>query len=178
MVVSRGGGAVYPKVIINAVKAQKILGDKYRLIIALGPSTSPAEQKVFQMVLKDHPSRNIAILDDIPDLPYFLERCDTSVSLCGYNTSVQLLGARIPGIVVPFVNPNSPFPSNEQSARALLLRDHGGSSVLPYNKMTPEAIAGTIREKCENGRNVFKSPAGWFNGASNTAGLLMQDERR
>ncbi len=178
VIVSRGGGAVYPRVILNAIKAQKILGRKYRFILALGPSTTPAERSVFNMAVKKNLARSITLLDDIPDLPYFLGRCDASVSLCGYNTSVQLLRSGIPGIVVPFVNPNSPFPSNEQSARALLLHDHAGSSILPYEHMTPEAMAETIREKCEQGGNASETPASWFNGAVNSARLLMQDARR
>ncbi len=178
VIVSRGGGAVYPKVIINAIRAQRILGDTYRFILALGPSTSPAEREAFHWALTRNPSANITILDDVPDLPYFLERCDTSVSLCGYNTSVQLLQANIPGIVVPFVNPNSSFPSNEQSARSLLLRRHAGSFILPYDRMSPENLARAIRGKCTGHTPAPRKPASWFNGASNMAKSLMQDDRR
>ena len=177
VVVSRGGGAVYPGVIVNAIKAQQLLGDNFRFIIACGPSTSQAEHSLFQLALKKYPSTHTVLLHDIPDLPYFLQHASTSVSLCGYNTSVQLMRAGIPGIVIPFINPHSPLPSNEQTARALLLRDHAGSTILPYSQLTPTSLARAIHAACTCAKPTQKIPSCWFNGAANTVKLLLSKTR-
>ena len=173
IIVSRGGGAVYPGVIINAIRAQRLLGDMFHFIIASGPSTSPAEKAAFQLLLKKTAPSAVKLLDDIPDLPYFLEHATTSVNLCGYNTSVQLMQAGGNGIVIPFINTHSPLPSNEQTARALLLRDHAACTILPYDQLTPQALATMIQEKLRKEKTPLSLPEAWFHGAAKTTALLM-----
>jgi predicted glycosyltransferase len=161
-VVSRGGGAVYPKIIALAIHAQAILGDRYRFIIASGPSTNSTEKELFLALQKKYRSKNVLLFDYLPNLSYFLEHCDASVSMCGYNTSAQLLHFGTPSVVIPYVGQHSPSFSNDQIARSLLLKDTIGSSVLDHKTMTAETLARAIDTQCRAPRRP--APKEWFNG--------------
>ncbi|NTV29694.1 MAG: hypothetical protein HGA80_06415 [Candidatus Omnitrophica bacterium] len=172
IIVSRGGGAVYPKLITAALQASGILGDRYRFIISCGPATSQAEHDLFAAVKKQHAHRTVILKAHIPDLDFFFRHCDLAVSLCGYNTAVQLLSAGTPGIVVPFVNPASPLPSNEQTARALLLKDRLDSAVLSYQQLSARSLADEIRRKCAQPAGRPELPDDWLNGRADTCRRL------
>ncbi|MBF0485633.1 MAG: hypothetical protein HQL16_03860 [Candidatus Omnitrophica bacterium] len=175
VVVSRGGGAVYPKIIVNAIRAQSLLGERYRFIIASGPSTSHEERSLFKAFLEKSRSKNISFFEHIPALSYFLENCDASVSMCGYNTSVQLLSFNTQSIIIPYMNERSKGPANDQIARAGLLKDYLKSTVLPYHTMTPAMLAKAIHQKCETPQKKKRVPPSWLHGSAATAKLLTQE---
>lgn len=173
IVVSRGGGAFYPKVILNAIRAQALLGNRYRFIITSGPATSVEEQELFDLYLKKYNTGNILLYRHIPDLGELMAKCDVSISLGGYNTSVQLmrLGART--IIIPHHIKNAPVATTDQLARARLMKERFQSTVIYYADLTPAKLANAIRRKCRT-PHPGQAPAAWFCGATSSANILMK----
>lgn len=176
VIVSRGGGAVYPKVIINAIQAQAILGNRYRFIIACGPATSEAEQKLFLLLQKKYNTGNILLFNHIAQLTDCLKTCDVSVSLGGYNTSVQLMQAGTRAIIIPHQHNNSKEPSTDQLARSGLMKDNFQSTRIYYADLTPGKLARAIERKCRAPRPT-PAPKEWFFGATTSASILMNGTR-
>lgn len=174
IVISRGGGAVYPKLITLAIEAQRHLDDKIHTIIACGPATSSKEMTLFQSCLKPQDKGRVFLADHLSNLDDHLRNCRVSVSLCGYNTSVQLMRYGTPAVIVPYKNNHNKMPTNDQIARGRLLQEKFSSIVLDYDTMTPQTLADVIKEQMTRPRPV-PAPAGWFNGADVAARLVVQD---
>ena len=176
IVISRGGGAVYPKLITLAIEAQRLLNDKTQAIntiIACGPATSPKEMELFQSCLKPEDKGRVFLADHLANLDDHLQNCRVSVSLCGYNTSVQLMRWGTPSVIVPYQNSSSQMSTNDQIARARLLADRFSSIILDYDAMTARSLADAVKEKMSSKRPI-PAPAGWFNGADVAARFVLQ----
>jgi predicted glycosyltransferase len=175
IVVSRGGGAVYPKIITLAIEAQRQLDKNVRTIIACGPATSPKEKATFQSCLKPEDKERVFIADHLDDLDDRLRDCRVSVSLCGYNTSVQMMRYGTPSVLIPYQNKNS-NTTNDQIARARLLHDKFASTILDHDTMTAKTLADAIKEQMSLTRPK-PAPASWFNGADASARLVVPNTR-
>lgn len=173
VVVSRGGGAVYPKLITLAIEAQRHLDSKVHTVIACGPATSAKEMILFQSCLKSKDKGRILLTSRLDNLDDHLRNCRVSVSLCGYNTSIQLMRYGTPSVIVPYQNKNSAMPTNDQIARAKLLQEKFSSIVLDYDTMTAESLADAIHTQMSHPRPK-PAPADWFNGAVVAARLVAQ----
>ena len=121
VIISRGGGAVYPNLIALGIQAQAHLGKNIRIIMACGPATTPDEMKLFKSLLKKSDTTRIVLARYLDNLDDILKTCQASVSLCGYNTSVQLMHFGTPSVIVPYQNSHSLTSTNDQLARAQLL---------------------------------------------------------
>ncbi len=174
LVISRGGGAVYPKLIKLAIEAQRHIRANISTIIACGPATSPEEMALFQSCLKPQDKGRVFLTNYLDNLDDHLRHCRVSVSLCGYNTSVQLMRYGIPSVIIPYRNTNFSMPTNDQIARAQLLQKHFSSLVLDGNTMTGDSLAFAIKEQMTR-RRPTPAPADWFNGADVAARLVVQD---
>ncbi len=173
VVVSRGGGAVYPKVILNAIQAQAILGCRYRFIIACGPATSAEEQKLFGLYHKKYNTGHVLLFNHIPHLEKLIKTCDVSVSLGGYNTCVQLMQTGTRAIIIPHQHKHAQEATTDQQARSQLMKRHFQSTVIPYADLTPAILAHAIKQKCQMPRPP-QAPAAWFDGDTLTTDILMQ----
>ncbi len=173
IVVSRGGGAVYPKLITLAIEAQRLLDDKTLTIIACGPASTPQEMTLFESCLKPKDKGRVFLANHLDDLDDHWRTCRASVSLCGYNTSVQLMRYGTPSVIVPYQNLLSKTPTNDQIARAGLLQEKFSSIILDYDTMTSQSLANAIKEQISSPRPA-PAPAGWFNGADVAARLIVQ----
>ena len=174
IVISRGGGSVSPKLITLAIKAHRLLNDKINTIIACGPATSAKEMALFQSCLKPADKGRIFLADHLANLDDHLCNCRVSVSLCGYNTSVQLMRYGIPSVIIPYQNNLSQNSTNDQVARAQLLAEHFSSIILHYDDMTAPSLTDAIKEQMSNPRPA-PAPANWFNGADLAARFIVQD---
>jgi predicted glycosyltransferase len=175
IVISRGGGAVYPKLITLAIEAQRLLDDKIRTIntiIACGPATSPKEMALFKSCLKPKEKAHVFLADHLSNLDDLLRTCRVSVSLCGYNTSVQLIRYGTPSVIVPYQNSLSQNLTNDQVARARLLHERFSSIILDYDAMTAQSLADAIKEQMSSPRPA-PAPRDWFNGADVAARFIV-----
>jgi len=173
IVISRGGGAVYPKLITLAIEAQRLIDDKIQTIIACGPATSPEEMALFKSCLKPTDKGRVILADHLANLDDHLQNCRVSVSLCGYNTSVQLMRYGTPSVIVPYQNSLSKTSTNDQVARARLLAERFANIVLDYDTMTAQSLADAIKEQLSSAR-PSPAPAEWFNGADFAARFVVQ----
>lgn len=171
VVISRGGGAVYPKLITLAIEAQRHLDKKIRTIIACGPETSSAEMALFRSCLKPQDKARIVLAGHLANLDDHLRTCRVSVSLCGYNTSAQLIRYQTPSVIVPYQNSLSQASTNDQVARARLLKERFSSIILDYGAMTAQSLANAIKEQMSLPRPA-PAPDDWFNGADAAARFI------
>lgn len=174
IIVSRGGGAVYPKLIIRAIEAHRLLKTRTQMIIACGPATTATEMGLFKSFLKPQDHEGIFLADHLDDLNDCLRTCDLSISLSGYNTSVQLMRFGTPSIIVPYESSVSKVSTNDQVARARLLQERFASSILSYDTLTPQILAKAITTQLSQLRPK-PAPAAWFNGADITAKFIVED---
>jgi predicted glycosyltransferase len=174
IVISRGGGAVYPKLITTAIEAQRHIDQSIRTVIACGPATTSQEMNLFQSCLKVSDKKRVLISNQIDNLDDHLRTCRVSVSLCGYNTSVQLMRFGTPSVIIPYRNNKSTLPTNDQVARARLLQEKFKSIALDYDTLTGKSLADAIKEQISKPRPK-PAPASWFNGADVAARLVVGD---
>ena len=174
IVISRGGGAVYPKLITLAIEAQRLCDDKIRTVIACGPATTSKEMGLFQSCLKPKDKGRVFLADHLANLDDHLRHCRVSVSLCGYNTSVQLMRYGTPSVIVPYQNNIFKMSTNDQVARARLLAERFSSIVLDYDTMTAQSLADAIKKQMSSPR-PSPAPDDWFNGAEMAARFVVGD---
>lgn len=174
IIISRGGGAVYPKLITLGIEAQRLLDDKYKTIIACGPATTDEEIKLFKSCMKPEDQKRTFLASHLSNMDEHLSNCLVSISLCGYNTSVQMMRYGTPSVIVPYQNSLSKTSTNDQVARAQLLQKDFQSIILDYDTMTSQSLASAIKKQIASPRPA-PAPKEWFNGADTSARLILQD---
>lgn len=157
VVVSRGGGIVYPKIVSTPMLLAKDFEDIFFLVVS-GPATTDEEWKVFSRMAER--CGNVELRKYVPGLQRFIHSSSISMNMSGYNTSVELLLGRKKSIVVPLIF------EVEQSYRASMLHDVLGASILPYKSLSPDSLS----EKIDYQLNM-KTETGvkdeWFGGLRN-----------
>jgi len=172
IVVSRGGGAVYPKIITLAITAQRLLDKGLQTVIACGPASTPKEMALFQSCLKPKDKGRVILANHLDSLQDLLRSCPVSVSLCGYNTSIQLMRYGTPSVIIPYQNNLSQVSTNDQIARSRLLQEHFSSIILNHESMTAKSLADAITKQMSSPRPK-PAPSAWFNGADVSANVIV-----
>ena len=110
----------------------------------------------------------------LPDLPSYINAADLSVSMSGYNTSVQLLYFKKRAIVIPSHEDPETAKGycSEQVGRAKLLNDYLHTRVLTYDSFTPRMLAQAVEKKLKEKDKAFEFSPSWFSGNELTAGIL------
>ncbi|MBL8013060.1 MAG: hypothetical protein JNN05_04360 [Candidatus Omnitrophica bacterium] len=173
IIVSRGGGAVYPKIITTAIESMKFLDTKIRMILACGPATSSKEMELFRSCIQPSDKDRILLAGHLDNLDEHLRHCALSVSLCGYNTSVQLMRFGTPSVIIPYQNQNSPMPTNDQIARAQLFQEKFQSNILHHDTMTGKSLAQAVKDQLSQPRPK-PAPESWFTGAEAAARFVVE----
>ena len=173
VLVSRGGGVRYPKIIASAILAKKYLSDNFIFVVTAGPASSKREISLFKEIIFKNKLKNILFLKYLKNFPSLLQASDLSISMSGYNTSVQLLYYHKHCILVPSQEDPETAAGycSEQISRAKMLKDYLGSEVLDYYALTPEKLADAISSINLNATFVSKKKIeeDWFKGAEITA---------
>ncbi|MFW8594236.1 glycosyltransferase family protein [Cribrihabitans neustonicus] len=164
ILVSAGGGAVGDALFACALEAAGMMPEhRWRLLV--GGSDAAARIAA----LSEHPSP--AILEPArPDFRQMLSGAAASVSMCGYNTALDLLQAGTPAVLVPF----DAGSETEQTLRAESLAPLDGIAVLKSADLTPQNLCAALRAAM---RAPERTAGGFrFDGAAWTveiaAGLL------
>ncbi len=143
ILVSAGGGIVGGKLFRSAVIAHRILWKTSRLPMTLvtGPFFPDHEWDL----LKIQVGRlgGIELVRTVPDLCKEMQKSALSLSQCGYNTTMDILNARIPACVVPFTQGRE----NEQMLRALKLEKLGIVKLIDPNTFNGALLSETIRNR-------------------------------
>jgi predicted glycosyltransferase len=144
VVASAGGGNVGAPLLAAAIKAFQKLDTPCRryLQVFTGPFLEAAE---FEQLNK-MAARNVRIERFTTDFLSYLAAADLSLSMGGYNTTMNILAAGVPALVWP-------FPQNrEQRMRATRLAARGALRLLNDADLEPDRLAVMIAELLASAR--------------------------
>lgn len=174
--VVRGGGAFYPKIIAQAIRASDLLGKEYYLTVVAGPATTVPEWYFFTTLVAQKKVNNLALLRSVGNYEGLIEHSDVCVSTAAYHTSVMLLKHRKKAVIIPFEGYGS-MSFHEQPARAVMLKEMIGAKILSIQDLTAKALTAAIKDAtsfCHSreshrqggagGNPIQQVPKEWFMG--------------
>ena len=158
---SAGGGKVGGDLLQAVVTAfPDLKNHRARLQVFTGPLMAEEDFRL----LESQAGENVRVERFTPDFVSYLAAADLSVSMAGYNTTMNLLAARAPALVKPFAQ------NREQRFRAETLARRGVLTVLEEEDLKPGRLARLMVEKLEKpGRPDLDVD---LNGAARTAQWL------
>ena len=158
IVASAGGGNVGAKLLEAAMRAFAQLQGKHQMHLKVftGPFLPTDDYKR----LNDLAGERVRVDRFSADFLSYLAAADLSVSMGGYNTTMNILATEVPALVWPFAQ------NREQRMRAERLAAAGVLRVLKDNDLQPERLAAIM----EQAISVVGRPSAAFNldGAVNT----------
>ncbi len=137
VLVSTGGGAVAEPLVAAALAARALspLRDlPWRVLIG-----DNLPQDRFAALVAAAPP-GVTVERSRPDFLRLLASARLSISQAGYNTTLEVLAAGTPAVVVPFAAGSE----TEQTLRAWLLQEQGRLVVVPEAGLTPATLAAGI----------------------------------
>lgn len=161
IVASAGGGHVGAPLIKAVIQAfARRQKDNCRLQVFTGPFIDPREFDG----LKKMASARIRVDKFTPDFISYLAAADLSVSMGGYNTTMNVLATRVPALIWPFAQ------NREQRLRARRLAERGFLTVLEDADLQPDRLAS----KMDRLLSRANRPTAGINldGAVNTAACI------
>jgi predicted glycosyltransferase len=160
ILVSAGGGAVGLPIFRTAIASAALMpGWAWRLLVGGG-----AEQLT---ALRSVPlPANLTLEPARPDFRQMLFHAAASVSMCGYNTALDLLQAGPPAVLIPF----DAGQEVEQGLRAESLARRPGMTAILSAELTPERLARALGDLLAAGRLHAPVPA--MDGAGETVRLV------
>ena len=161
--VLRGGGAYYPKLIAQAIRASDLLGKEYYLTVVAGPSTTPQEWHFFSTLVAKKKVNNLALLRAVGNYEGLIRTSDVCVSVASYHTSVMLLKYRKKAVIIPFEGYGS-MSFHEQPARAVMLKEMIGAKILSIQELTANTLTTAVKEAAISQKVSSKIPKEWFTG--------------
>ena len=178
VIVSAGGGAAGLPLMLAALDARprtKAFSLGWRLLT--GPRLPEADFRTVQAKADEAAADSggsVVVERFRADFPRLLRRAALSVSQGGYNTTIDLLRAGVPAIVVPF----GAEEETEQQDRAERLAERGYLRVLPETELAGlrAAIDAAIDD---TPRRRAMAPVDFaLDGAANTARIIAAHARR
>ena len=164
IIVSAGGGSVGKPIFDCAAQAAQLdPSRKWRILI--GGTHPEAEIARLQSLAN---GSDLHVERARPDFRQLLYHAACSVSMCGYNTALDLLQAGTPSVFIPFDEGGEV----EQSLRAESLAKNPSFNVLPSLELTPETLLDAIQTVQQAGR--FESDALGFNGAEESVRMAIE----
>jgi len=164
ILVSAGGGAVGAFLFETAIGAARLMPDRnWRLLVGGGD----AKDRIAN--LQSHnPPGNTRIEPTRPDFRQMLYHAAASVSMCGYNTALDLLQAGTRAVLVPFDDGQEV----EQGLRALSLGHLPGMAVLRSVDLTPRALCNALESVISDPQRDQSKLK--FDGAAQTVKLAVE----
>ncbi|WP_282158797.1 glycosyltransferase family protein [Shimia thalassica] len=143
VLVSAGGGSVGQALFECAVDAARLSDRHWRLLV--GGADAAQRIKALQQRAGD---LDITIEGVRPDFRQMLHGAAASVSMCGYNTALDLLQTGVPAVLVPFDDGGEV----EQTLRAKSLAHQSAMDVLTARDATAEMMAALVEKVIQEGR--------------------------
>ena len=163
VIVSAGGGNVGENLFLSALAAARAMPEQpWRILI--GGSDAAARSAALS---KDAPA-NAIVEPARPDFRQMLHHAAASVSMCGYNTALDLLQTACPAVLVPF----DAGQEVEQGLRADALAKLDGITVLRNADLGTESLIAALRDI----RRAPKRAAlrDGFDGAARTVAVVTE----
>jgi len=161
VIVSVGGGAVGGPLLETALEAAK-RDETLQWHLLVGGKDAAAKSASYAITA----SPSVTIEPARPDFRQMLCHAAASVSLCGYNTALDILQAGTPAVFVPFDEGGEV----EQTLRAQQLAKLPGIALLPAAKLSAQSLYEAVL-------NAMAAPPrapihAVFDGAAQTVGCL------
>ncbi len=137
VVVSAGGGAVGGTLLDAALAARgrtRLAHEPWRLLAGHN-----LPEDAFAALQAKAPE-GVTVERARPDFPALLAGARMSVSQAGYNTVMDLIGARVRAVLVPFAGEGE----TEQPLRAARLAECGAARVVAADALAPERLAEAV----------------------------------
>lgn len=168
VLVSAGGGAVGDALFSAAIAASRLKPDlRWRLLVGGGDPGRIARLERLAADQGQITGQATIIEPARPDFRNMLCHAAASVSMCGYNTALDLLQTGTPAVLIPFDAGNEV----EQGLRADSLAHLPGIDVLRSADLTPQALAHAVSRVLDApGRNPATTG---FDGATETVRLAV-----
>ncbi len=167
--VLRGGGAYFPKLIAQAIRASDLLGKEYYLTVVAGPATTSQEWYFFATLVGKKKINNLVLLRSVGNYEGLIKSSDVCVSVASYHTSVMLLKHRKKAVLIPFEG-HGAQTMHEQPARAAMLKEIMGARILSIQDLTANTLASAVKDTAafchsrESGNLIQHVPKEWFMG--------------
>lgn len=141
VIVSSGGGMVGEPIVRAAVAAHRSVHVEtgLRTLVVAGPFLPDDVWAWLQAEAEQSPW--LDAVRQVTDLAGEIRRSAVSISQCGYNTTMDLLRAGTPSIVVPY----SAGREDEQRRRAVRLAELGVLTSIESVDLTPERVVDAVR---------------------------------
>ncbi|MBT3141668.1 glycosyltransferase [Ruegeria litorea] len=136
ILVSAGGGSVGQSIFRTAIEAaRKTTNRRWRLLV--GGQDAPV---LIPQLLQLAQGMPVEIESARPDFRQMLTHAEASVSMCGYNTTLDLLQAKTPAVIIPFDDGGEV----EQTLRADSLTHLSGFEVVYSSNLSPDALLSAL----------------------------------
>lgn len=140
VIVSAGGGMVGAPLVEVAVEAHRAIHERTGLTMLVVAGPFAPDHVWGRLVEQAAASRQLEVERRVDDLSGEIARSAVSVSQGGYNTTMDLLSARTPAVVVPFAAEGE----DEQHRRTERLAAMGALHHLDASRLTPSSLAGAV----------------------------------
>ena len=143
ILVSAGGGIVGDALYRTVLEARALLKAPPALRIIAGPFLPEPEWLALCERAGNIPG--VELLRHVGDMVAEMRQARASISQCGYNSALDIVGANVPALVVPYETPSE----NEQRTRAERLAALGAMQMLPSAELNAQRMAQAISELLE-----------------------------
>jgi len=161
IVLSAGSGSVGTSLLQAAVKAFPLLNPAHRMRMQIFTGPYMVDSDFRQISASEN--NNICVQRFSNDFPAWLAAADLSISMGGYNTTMNLIASGCRALVYPFAQ------NHEQRMRAKRLEDRGHLQLLTEIDLHPAALAEKITRIMAT---TPQPPDIMLNGAARTAEQL------
>ncbi len=165
VLLSRGGGVIYPKMIAHGLRIAQLFTDKHFVCVA-GPATSKKEDAIFRSLAERY---GVEYHLHLPTLAPLLAASTASINMAGYGTVVQLLYLGVRSVLVCREKENNYFYI-EQRYRAFMAEQLRFGKVISYEGLTTTTLAEALSQVLL--LNPKPLPASCFNGTTKTAQVI------
>ena len=164
LLVSAGGGRLGGTLLRTVIQAYQQLGlvDRLQLLATAGIFLDEPQWQDLQTLAQSVPG--VHLHRWIPNLTQVLSQARASISLCGYNTALDLMRTKTPALVIP-----GDEGTEEQVERATRLAQLGLVQTLPPEQLDCDAMGNAIESLLTFVPQPFTCDLG---GAENTARLI------
>lgn len=162
IIVSAGGGSVGRRVYETAIEAARLSSRTSWRILVGGSDAQQEVARLQTLAASSSADSTTHIEPNRPDFRELLSRAACSVSMCGYNTAIDLLLTGTPGVLIPF----DAGGEKEQTLRAASLSERAAYKLLLDKDLTAESLQQAVAQATEAGR--FATDKKQFNGALET----------
>lgn len=157
VIVSAGGGNVGGPLFAAAIGAAHADPNQQWHILVGG---ADAQDRCAEM--SSTASANVTIEPARPDFRAMLHHAAASVSMCGYNTALDILQTGCPAVFIPF----DAGSEVEQGLRAEALAKMSGIAVVRSANLTPARLSQAVQDVIQSPRRAPRQTG--FNGADET----------